>query len=179
MGCPCNWNSSNLVAVHYLFQLLHGLHLHVGKLSDIPDDILPDGWTRVQSPNCSLLHIKLTTKWTVVACLGFLSRAVAIESKPEVILPRFTQFVGHGWAAESLSGNQVDSFSLPQIDRLYRQVTFGLLFELTEVSERRMKMFETSSNSRSFALTSNYSAFSCSCLKVINPDDLWPLSFLD
>lgn len=164
---------------------MHTLHLHAGKLTDLSLDILFDGSNKSSSPNSVLLHVILTIKWTVLTCLGYLARSKNknLETNSDIILPRFSQFVGRGWSEEILFENRVDVLSLTQLDRLYRQVSFGLMFELTEVSEKRLKAFEISSNSDSFSLGSKHSAFPCSCFKEIwlmlvhasahKPKDFW------
>ena len=169
----------------FVFQLLHTLHLHAGKLSDLPPEVFSDTSSKSNSPNSVLLHVVITVKWTILACLGYLSRSKneILQTNSDIILPRFSQFVGHGWSEDVLFENRVDVLSVTQLDRLYRQVSFGLMFELTEMSERRLKMFEISSNSDSFSLSSKHSAFSCSCFKEIwlmlinvsaqRPKDFW------
>ena len=96
-----------------------------------------------------------------------MARSKVIEGCSDKILPRFSQFVGTGWSDEILFENHVDSLSTQQIDRLCRSVTVGLLFELVQISERRLAKYETTSNSESFAVSLKCPGCPCSCFKEL------------
>ncbi len=99
-------------------------------------------------------------------------------------LPRFYQLAGtFGWSGDVLIDNHVDVLSKDQLDRLFRQMTFGLVRELTEIAEKRMKNIESSNSGVDFAAVSKRSAFSCSCVREMwlmlhhlyaeRPKDFW------
>ncbi len=159
--------------------------MHAGKLSEISKDFTLDISNKSNHPKSVYLHVVLTLKMTIILCLGHLTRSKnnTSENNSEKVLPRFYQFVGLGWNAEILTDNHVDVLSPTQLDRIYHQMTFGLVLEIVELTEKRLKMFEISTNSDSFAFLSKQSAFSCSCIKEIclmlvkifseRPKDIW------
>ena len=159
--------------------------MHAGKLSEISNEFTLDISSKSNHPKCVHLHVLLTLKMTLILCLGHLTRSKnnISEYNSEKVLPRFCQFVGVGWTEDILTDNHVDVLSPTQLDRIYHQTTVGLLFEMVDLMEKRLKMFEISTNSDSFAYLSKQSAFSCSCIKetwlmlvqIISerPKDIW------
>ena len=156
-------------------------------LNDFSPELLPNNSNNSSNPTiAALFHITISTRWTILLCLGYMARSKnAIENVVEdKFLPRFYQFVAtFGWSGDVLIDNHVDVLSREQLDRLFRQVAFGLIRELTEMAEKRMKHFESSTSGVDFAAISKQSAFSCACVREMwlmlhqvyaeRPKDFW------